>query len=557
MIYEVEFERKTDAHPAGVVTIERVTAESPEEARRQIARRPEAKNVLRVWAAGRSDSEKALISSWPKGAVGGKDIWDDPRFDACADAIDGISRRLDAVDCGRSDASGDRKWAVKLRHRQSRAEKEETVEAPLGSAAERIAKGKQLSPGMWEVVEWREVRSDDTEGDRGPDNTLTTPGQRRVRADAVKYPIVIVRYQDPAEGLAGGPKPIDNEVTVYGVTEEEALQEAHRKYGGDLSKWKARGQSGSLRADASFGSDEDLKREFDEVTGHITKLQREMEAAEAKDKLNERIDGLTKRARDLQLEMDNRAGYAAEENERAKKEADSSQKKDEGRADAKEDEKKLVYNNTPENAEKIGWHRLIDPEHPEGDPSDPYMLHDHKEGKFKYVGEIPADAQLVLDSQIRTDPPASEKQRRFMRWAAANPGESGVSKKVSGEFNESDPGGKLPERKDATPGADPELWKVRMYQDPEGKGMWSSITVQAASREEAIKNAVDRSRGTDYPYAGSAARSYQDSAGTKSLFIVRFSSGGRVQLNASSPEEARAEIARAHPNRAIAEVLKR
>lgn len=43
-------------------------------------------------------------------------------------------------------------------------------------------------------------------------------------------------------------------------------------------------------------------------------------------------------------------------------------------------------------------------------------------------------------------PPVSQKQRRFMRWAAAHPKESGVSKKVSGEFNRADPGGKLPER---------------------------------------------------------------------------------------------------------------
>ena len=41
-------------------------------------------------------------------------------------------------------------------------------------------------------------------------------------------------------------------------------------------------------------------------------------------------------------------------------------------------------------------------------------------------------------------PPVSEKQRRFMRWAAENPKASGVSKKVSGEFNKADPGGKLP-----------------------------------------------------------------------------------------------------------------
>ena len=44
-------------------------------------------------------------------------------------------------------------------------------------------------------------------------------------------------------------------------------------------------------------------------------------------------------------------------------------------------------------------------------------------------------------------PPVSQSQRRFMRWAAENPKESGVPKKVSSEFNEADPGGKLPEKK--------------------------------------------------------------------------------------------------------------
>lgn len=41
-------------------------------------------------------------------------------------------------------------------------------------------------------------------------------------------------------------------------------------------------------------------------------------------------------------------------------------------------------------------------------------------------------------------PPVSEKQRRFMRYAAAHPKESGVPRKVSAEFNSADPGGKLP-----------------------------------------------------------------------------------------------------------------
>jgi hypothetical protein len=42
-------------------------------------------------------------------------------------------------------------------------------------------------------------------------------------------------------------------------------------------------------------------------------------------------------------------------------------------------------------------------------------------------------------------PPVSQSQRRFFRWADEHPEESGVSRKVSEEFNSSDPGGKLPE----------------------------------------------------------------------------------------------------------------
>lgn len=44
-------------------------------------------------------------------------------------------------------------------------------------------------------------------------------------------------------------------------------------------------------------------------------------------------------------------------------------------------------------------------------------------------------------------PPKSEAQRRFFRWAEEHPSESGVSKSVSKEFNNADPGGELPERK--------------------------------------------------------------------------------------------------------------
>lgn len=43
-------------------------------------------------------------------------------------------------------------------------------------------------------------------------------------------------------------------------------------------------------------------------------------------------------------------------------------------------------------------------------------------------------------------PPVSEKRRHFMRFAAAHPKESGVPKSVSTEFNDADPGGKLPAR---------------------------------------------------------------------------------------------------------------
>lgn len=46
-------------------------------------------------------------------------------------------------------------------------------------------------------------------------------------------------------------------------------------------------------------------------------------------------------------------------------------------------------------------------------------------------------------------PPRSEKQRRLMRAAEHNPSlrkKTGISKKVAQEFNDSDPGGKLPTR---------------------------------------------------------------------------------------------------------------
>lgn len=53
------------------------------------------------------------------------------------------------------------------------------------------------------------------------------------------------------------------------------------------------------------------------------------------------------------------------------------------------------------------------------------------------------------DSEARTDPPVSEAQRRAMEAAAHGKSNLGISKKVGEEFAEADPGGKLPERKDA------------------------------------------------------------------------------------------------------------
>lgn len=45
-------------------------------------------------------------------------------------------------------------------------------------------------------------------------------------------------------------------------------------------------------------------------------------------------------------------------------------------------------------------------------------------------------------------PPVSQEQRRLMRWAAANPKAAkarGINPAVAREFNNADPGGKLPE----------------------------------------------------------------------------------------------------------------
>ena len=45
-------------------------------------------------------------------------------------------------------------------------------------------------------------------------------------------------------------------------------------------------------------------------------------------------------------------------------------------------------------------------------------------------------------------PPVSQKQRALFRWAAENPkaaAKKGISPKVAADFNNADPGGKLPE----------------------------------------------------------------------------------------------------------------
>jgi len=50
-------------------------------------------------------------------------------------------------------------------------------------------------------------------------------------------------------------------------------------------------------------------------------------------------------------------------------------------------------------------------------------------------------------------PPVSEKQRKLFRWAAAHPKEArsrSIKPGVAKEFNEADPGGKLPERRRPT-----------------------------------------------------------------------------------------------------------
>lgn len=44
------------------------------------------------------------------------------------------------------------------------------------------------------------------------------------------------------------------------------------------------------------------------------------------------------------------------------------------------------YQNTPEEARRIGWDRL--PEHCFGDPLAPYVRHDHVRGTFHFTFDI-------------------------------------------------------------------------------------------------------------------------------------------------------------------------
>ena len=43
----------------------------------------------------------------------------------------------------------------------------------------------------------------------------------------------------------------------------------------------------------------------------------------------------------------------------------------------------MAYRNTPDNAREIGW------EYCHGDPSLPYVIHDHKKGTFTYTSGMP------------------------------------------------------------------------------------------------------------------------------------------------------------------------
>lgn len=102
---------------------------------------------------------------------------------------------------------------------------------------------------------------------------------------------------------------------------------------------------------------------------------------------------------------------------------------------------------------------------------------------------------------VRTDPPVSQAQRAAMHAAASGKSTLGIPKSVGEEFSEADPGGKLPAHKDAAES----MWKVRLFEkkDPQGKGVWTTVTVKASSMEEAKREAVRRN--PDY-LAGSAKR---------------------------------------------------
>lgn len=52
----------------------------------------------------------------------------------------------------------------------------------------------------------------------------------------------------------------------------------------------------------------------------------------------------------------------------------------------------LIYRNTPENAHRIGWSYY--PEHCIGDPNAPFVLHNHREGKFYYLSH---EARIARD----------------------------------------------------------------------------------------------------------------------------------------------------------------
>lgn len=54
------------------------------------------------------------------------------------------------------------------------------------------------------------------------------------------------------------------------------------------------------------------------------------------------------------------------------------------------------------------------------------------------------------------------------------------------------------------------LWKVRMHKDRQGRGMWTSLYVEAPSAEEARNKAGEQAKGSDYPYSSSAKRATEE-----------------------------------------------